>query len=203
MGPSDLPTAIGHPEPVGSWLDDDDYWHQRMQGMGAHSSHAANDPLLHLFSSQAPDAAGSLPSSLSRPFSTLPLPLPDVPYGEEMLDLHPSLSSPVIQLPGSEEPEVDATIAGSRSMMQLDMLHDLPAPASHGAEGFAVPPATMRGQRGRSRRVQRRSGPPGQGLMRATSAPILRRISTAGLQQLHLQHHLQSEGFDFSIECVI
>ena len=203
IGPPDLPTGTDDPQPVGSWLDDDDYWHQRMQGTGAHGSHAANDPLLHMFPSQAPDATGCLPSSLSRPFSILPLPLPDVPFGEEMLDLHPSLSSPVIRLPGSDEPDMDANLPGSWSMMQLDILHDLPAPATHGGEGFAGPPAAVRGQQGRRARAQRRTTAPGQGLTRAISAPVLRRSTAAHRHQLHLQHHLQSEGFDFSIECAL
>lgn len=199
--PPNLLTAIADLEPVGSWLDDDMDWQQRAQGPGAHGSHAANDPLLHLFPSQAPDATGS--QSPSRPFSTLPLPLPDVPYGEELLDLHPSLSSPVIRLPGSFPPDLDDNLAGSRSMVQLDMLHEVPASAPRGAQGpFAGPPAAPRVPQGRGARVQRRTVSPGQGLMRATSAPVLRRGGAAGQHQLHPQHHLHSEGFEFSIECV-
>ncbi|KAK9818440.1 hypothetical protein WJX74_000736 [Apatococcus lobatus] len=61
-------------------------------------------------------------------------------------------------------------------------------------------PAVMRGQQRQSVRVSRRAKAPGQGLMRATSAPVMRR-SGAGSQQLSPGQDLaQAEGFEFSID---
>ena len=201
--------AIPDLEAAGRWLDEHGDWHQTVPEPGAHGSHAADDPLLDLFPSHTPEATGGLPSPLPRPFSTLPLLSPHAPDGREIFDLHPSLSSPVIRLPGSDVPEAEGNLAGSRSMMQLDMLHELQAPVPDDlllqAQAFPEPPALTQGPQRRGMRMQHRvyTHAPRQGLVRTTSAPVMRRNAAASRQQSHPAEdlHTQTDGFDFSIEC--